>query len=65
MMGRERSRRVALPGQIAIYLMRDKGHISMQQIGNSHGGRDHTILKLAVRKYRTCLNETIKSPVKS
>jgi chromosomal replication initiation ATPase DnaA len=56
---------VALLGQIAIYLLRDKGHISMQQIGNSLGGRDHIILMLAVRKYRTCLKGTIKYPVKS
>jgi chromosomal replication initiator protein len=42
MMGRERSRQVALPRQIAMYLMREEGNISLPQIGEALGGRDHT-----------------------
>ena len=42
MMGRERSRNVALPRQIAMYLMREEGNISLPQIGEALGGRDHT-----------------------
>jgi chromosomal replication initiator protein len=42
MLGRERSRDVALPRQIAMYLMREEGNISLPQIGEALGGRDHT-----------------------
>ena len=42
MMGRERSRQIALPRQVAMYLMREEGNISLPQIGESLGGRDHT-----------------------
>jgi len=41
-MGRGRTRQVALPRQIAMYLMREEGHISLPQIGDALGGRDHT-----------------------
>lgn len=40
--GRERTRQIALPRQIAMYLMREEGNISLPQIGESLGGRDHT-----------------------
>ena len=42
MLGRERSRQVALPRQIAMYLMREEANISLPQIGEVLGGRDHT-----------------------
>ena len=42
MLGRERTRQVALPRQIAMYLMREEGNISLPQIGEALGGRDHT-----------------------
>ena len=42
MLGRDRSREVALPRQIAMYLMREEAHISLPQIGEALGGRDHT-----------------------
>ena len=42
MLGRERSRQVALPRQIAMFLMREDAHISLPQIGEYLGGRDHT-----------------------
>jgi chromosomal replication initiator protein len=41
-LGRDRSRQVALPRQIAMYLMREEGNISLPQIGEALGGRDHT-----------------------
>jgi chromosomal replication initiator protein len=41
-LGRERSRQIALPRQIAMYLMREEGNISLPQIGEALGGRDHT-----------------------
>jgi chromosomal replication initiator protein len=42
MIGRERTRQIALPRQIAMYLMREEGNISLPQIGDALGGRDHT-----------------------
>ncbi len=40
--GRERTREVALPRQVAMYLLREEGGISLPQIGAMIGGRDHT-----------------------
>ena len=42
MLGRDRSRQVALPRQIAMYLLREEANISLPQIGEALGGRDHT-----------------------
>ena len=42
MLGRDRSRQVALPRQIAMYLLREEANISLPQIGETLGGRDHT-----------------------
>jgi chromosomal replication initiator protein len=41
-LGRDRSREVALPRQIAMYLLRKETDISLPQIGEVLGGRDHT-----------------------
>lgn len=40
----ERSRQVALPRQIAMYLLHEEANISLPQIGNALGGRDHTTI---------------------
>jgi chromosomal replication initiator protein len=40
--GRDRSRQVALPRQVAMYLLREEASISLPQIGATMGGRDHT-----------------------
>ncbi|MBN1148364.1 MAG: chromosomal replication initiator protein DnaA [Anaerolineales bacterium] len=42
MLGRDRSRQIALPRQVAMYLLREEANISLPQIGNALGGRDHT-----------------------
>jgi chromosomal replication initiator protein len=44
MLSRDRSREVALPRQIAMYLLREESHISLPSIGESLGGRDHTTI---------------------
>ena len=41
-LGRDRSRKVALPRQIAMYLLREESSASLPQIGDALGGRDHT-----------------------
>ncbi|MDX1438054.1 MAG: chromosomal replication initiator protein DnaA, partial [Anaerolineales bacterium] len=42
MLGRSRAREVALPRQIAMYLLREELNLSLPQIGEQLGGRDHT-----------------------
>jgi chromosomal replication initiator protein len=44
MLSRDRSREVALPRQIAMYLLREESHISLPSIGKTLGGRDHTTI---------------------
>ncbi len=42
MLSKERSREVALPRQIAMYLIREETSASLPKIGEMLGGRDHT-----------------------
>lgn len=49
-LGRDRSRQVALPRQIAMYLLREEANISLPQIGEAIGGRDHTTVMYACDK---------------
>ncbi len=42
--GRDRSRDVALPRQVAMYLMREETDASLPAIGDAIGGRDHTTI---------------------
>ncbi len=57
LLGRERSREVALPRQVAMYLLREEGGVSLPQIGEFVGGRDHTTVIYACDKV-TDLMET-------
>ena len=50
LLGRERTRDVALPRQVAMYLMREEGGVSLPQIGDLIGGRDHTTVIYACDK---------------
>jgi len=50
LLGRDRSREVALPRQVAMYLLRQEANISLPQIGNALGGRDHTTVMYACDK---------------
>ena len=45
--GKNRSRDVALPRQVAMYLLREDGGISLPRIGQELGGRDHTTVMYA------------------
>lgn len=49
-LGRERSQEVALPRQIAMYLLRQEANLSLPQIGEALGGRDHTTVMYACDK---------------
>jgi chromosomal replication initiator protein len=44
LLGRDRSRQIALPRQIAMYLLRQEANVSLPQIGEALGGRDHTTI---------------------
>ena len=48
--GRERTREVALPRQVAMYLLREEVNASLPQIGATLGGRDHTTVMYACDK---------------
>jgi len=47
---KDRSREIALPRQIAMYLMREEANATLLQIGSSLGGRDHTTVLYACDK---------------
>jgi chromosomal replication initiator protein len=49
-LGRDRSQDVALPRQIAMYLLREVANLSLPQIGDALGGRDHTTVMYACDK---------------
>ncbi len=57
MLGRDRSREVALPRQIAMYLLRQETNISLPQIGDALGGRDHTTIMYGCEKIADLLEE--------
>jgi chromosomal replication initiator protein len=50
LLGRDRSQEVALPRQVAMYLLRQEANISLPQIGEALGGRDHTTVMYACDK---------------
>jgi chromosomal replication initiator protein len=50
LLSRDRTRKVALPRQIAMYLLREESNISLPQIGDALGGRDHTTVMYGCEK---------------
>ena len=50
LLNRDRSKKFALPRQVAMYLLRELGNISLPQIGEILGGRDHTTVMYACDK---------------
>ncbi len=50
LLSRDRTRDVALPRQIAMYLLREVSDFSLPQIGEAMGGRDHTTVMYAIEK---------------
>ncbi len=47
---KSRSHKVALPRQVAMYLLREDAKLSLPQIGELLGGRDHTTVKYGYEK---------------
>ncbi len=50
LLGRDRTRAAALPRQVAMYLLRQEANVSLPQIGQVLGGRDHTTVIYACEK---------------
>jgi chromosomal replication initiator protein len=50
LLGRDRSRKIAQPRQVAMYLLRKETDASLPQIGDILGGRDHTTVMYAIQK---------------
>jgi len=48
--GKSRSQDVVLPRQVAMYLLREEGSVSLPRIGQELGGRDHTTVMYACDK---------------
>lgn len=56
MVSKDRSAMIALPRQLAMYIMREDTGLSLPQIGQEFGGRDHTTVMYACEK----INELIR-----
>jgi chromosomal replication initiator protein len=50
LIGQNRSAKIAVPRQIAMYLLREINDISFPQIGELLGGRDHTTVMYGIKK---------------
>ncbi|HAE85184.1 MAG TPA: chromosomal replication initiator protein DnaA [Anaerolineaceae bacterium] len=50
MLSKDRSKDIALPRQIAMYLLREQAGVSLPKIGEELGGRDHTTVIYACDK---------------
>ena len=57
LLSRNRSRKIALPRQIAMYLLRDMVNASFPQIGETMGGRDHTTVLYACEKIANLIEQ--------
>jgi chromosomal replication initiator protein len=57
LLGRGRTAEVALPRQVAMYLLREEAGLSLPQVGHEVGGRDHTTVMYACEK----MNELIET----
>jgi chromosomal replication initiator protein len=60
MRAKSRTKAVAFPRQIAMYLARQLTHASLAEIGRAFGGKDHTTVLHAVEKVQTLLADDPK-----
>ncbi len=57
---RNRTKAVAFPRQVAMYLSRQLTHASLAEVGRAFGGKDHTTVLHAANKIQTLLQEDPK-----
>jgi chromosomal replication initiator protein len=57
---KNRTKAVAFPRQVAMYLARQLTHASLAEVGRAFGGKDHTTVLHAVDKIQTLLQEDPK-----
>ena len=57
---KNRTKAIAFPRQVAMYLSRQMTHSSLSEIGRAFGGKDHTTVLHAVDKIQTLLREDPK-----
>ncbi|HEU5311778.1 MAG TPA: helix-turn-helix domain-containing protein, partial [Candidatus Eisenbacteria bacterium] len=57
---KNRTKTIAFPRQIAMYLARQLTHASLAEIGRAFGGKDHTTVLHAVEKVQSLLQEDPK-----
>jgi chromosomal replication initiator protein len=55
--GKRRTKTIALPRQVAMYLLRQLTDLSLMEIGRLFGGRDHTTVMYACDKVGRVINE--------
>jgi chromosomal replication initiator protein len=55
--GSRRTRRIARPRQVVMYLLREETEASLPQIGNELGGRDHTTVLYGCDRIRELMDE--------
>ena len=60
MRAKGRTKAIAFPRQIAMYLARQLTHASLAEVGRAFGGKDHTTVLHAVEKIQNLLNEDSK-----
>ena len=57
LLARDRSREIALPRQVAMFILREEAQISLPQIGEFLGGRDHTTVMYGCDKVSGLIEE--------
>ena len=57
---KNRTKAIAFPRQVAMYLSRQMTHSSLSEIGRAFGGKDHTTVLHAVDKIQTLLQDDPK-----
>jgi chromosomal replication initiator protein len=60
MKAKTRTKAIAFPRQVAMYLARQLTHASLAEVGRAFGGKDHTTVLHAVEKIHTLLQEDPK-----
>jgi chromosomal replication initiator protein len=60
MRAKNRTKAVAFPRQIAMYLARQLTHASLAQLGHDFGGKDHTTVLHAVEKIQALIRDDAK-----